>query len=135
MTRIAYLDSSAIAKLVMPEPEHEILRAFLASYPNRATSIIGVIEVGRAVSRRDASHGRDLPDLWSRINVIPLDDRVAARAASIDPPALRTLDAVHLATALELSTDLEVFVTYDMKLADAATRQGLPVESPGGKPV
>lgn len=90
-----------------------------------------MIEVARALARRDPAHDRELSAVWAGISLIPLDQSVVDRACVIDPPQLRTLDAIHLASAAELGTDLKAFVTYDGRLAAAARSAGLPVVRPG----
>jgi predicted nucleic acid-binding protein len=69
--------------------------------------------------------------LFGGMAIIGIDRTITARAAALAPPALRTLDAIHLASAMELGADLEAFVTYDRRLAEAAAAAGLPVTSPG----
>ncbi|GAC1677836.1 MAG: hypothetical protein NVS9B8_18660 [Candidatus Limnocylindrales bacterium] len=93
------------------------------------TSRIGIVETRRAVSRRphDAGH---LDHVLDRIEVVALDPPIADRAAAIQPATIRTLDAIHLATAIAAMPDLDAFVTYDDRLADAARALGLPVVSP-----
>ena len=134
MTAVVYLDSSAIAKLLLPEPDREDLRSYLMTRPIRATSTVSLVEVARAIWRRDRQQERGLPEVWASVDLIPFDLGVADRATKIEPPALRTLDAIHVASALQLGTDLVAFVTYDIKLAAAAEERGLRVESPGGRP-
>jgi predicted nucleic acid-binding protein len=60
-----------------------------------------------------------------------VDDAVLAVAAVLTPPSLRSLDAIHLATALRLGDDLGVFLAYDERLLRAAAAHGLPVAGPG----
>jgi predicted nucleic acid-binding protein len=130
--RVVYLDSSAITKLlVADETERLDLRSYLSSRPDRAASVVARVEVARALSRRDAAHDRELRNVWAGVSSIPLDRTVIERASIIEPPRLRTLDAIHLASAMELGGDLDALVTYDVKLAAAARAAGLPVESPG----
>ena len=68
--------------------------------------------------------------MLASIDVIELDQRVSDRAVSVGPIVLRALDAIHLATALELGESLQAFVTYDDRLAEAARTVGLPVARP-----
>jgi predicted nucleic acid-binding protein len=124
-----YVDASAIVKLVLEEPESaEMLRWFVEA-PYAVTSRVGVVETRRAASRRphDARHReRVLED----VEVLELTPEIAAAAAMIQPPAIRTLDAIHLASALAIATDIDAFVTYDDRLAEAARTLGLPVVRP-----
>lgn len=125
-----YLDASALVKLVIAEPESPALIAYLASRPDRATSVISRIETTRAVARRGPPTVSQLARVLERLVLIDLDAAVVARAAELEPPSVRTLDAIHLASALELGDDLAGFVTYDSRLADAARAIGLEVVAP-----
>lgn len=130
--RFVYLDSSAIVKLFLDEAELPSLRQRMTRTPTFATSIVAMIEVPRAVARRGPAIARaDVRDAIGRMTVVVLDRSLAAVAAGISPVALRSLDAIHLASALELRPDLDAFLTYDRRLALAARDLGLPVESPG----
>ena len=129
MTSLAYLDASAIVKLVLTEPESvEMARWYVAS-ERVSTSLVGIIEIRRAVARRphDSVH---LERVVSGIEVIGVTTRIGERAAAIAPPIVRTLDAIHLATAISIGISLTSFVTYDDRLAAAARVLGLPVVSP-----
>lgn len=130
MSGIAYVDASALVKLVLVEPESPAVYRWFTEAPRIATSRLGVVETVRASSRRehDPAH-RD--QLLRDVEVIDLDPAIAGVAAAIAPPAIRTLDAIHLATALALMPELDAFVTYDDRLAEAARRIGLPVVRPG----
>ena len=94
-----------------------------------ATSRIGVVETIRASTRRehDAAYRDRVLD---EVEIIELDPAIARVAASLSPRLLRTLDAIHLATALALGPELDAFVTYDDRLAEAARTLGLPVVRP-----
>jgi predicted nucleic acid-binding protein len=73
-----------------------------------------------------------VPGVLGRLAVYDVDELVRAAAAAYADPVLRSLDAVHLATAdAVLGDDLAAFVTYDRRLAESGTALGLPVESPG----
>ena len=129
MSGIAYVDASALVKLVLVEPESPAVYRWFTEAPRIATSRIGIIETVRASSRRehDPAH-RD--QVLRDVEVIDLDPAIAGVAAAIAPSAIRTLDAIHLATALALMPELDAFVTYDDRLADAARALGLPVVRP-----
>ncbi len=129
MTVLAYVDASALVKLVLEEAESAALFRWYIEAERLVTSRIGVVETVRASSRRahdPARRNRVLTDL----EVYELDGEIAAVAAALEPPLLRTLDAIHLATALALVPDLDAFVTYDDRLAEAARAMGLPVVRP-----
>lgn len=129
MTKLAYLDASAIVKLVVTEAESAAMHRWYVEAERVATSRVGLVETVRATSRTpvdEAHRARVLADC----DVIELDEAVARRAAAVGPAHLKTLDAVHLATALALGTELDAFVTYDQRLAGAARALGLPVIQP-----
>lgn len=95
------------------------------------TSIVGRIELER-VSRRQADFDVErLDTLLAEFDFLPLHVANAAVAASVRPPSLKSLDAVHLATLLEVAGDIEAFYCYDQRLADAAREHGIEVRSPG----
>ena len=129
MSGIAYADASALVKLVLIEAESPAVFHWFTQAPRIATSRIGVIEIHRATSRRphDPAHRDRVVD---EVEVIEVNEAIARVAAMLQPPVLRTLDAIHLATALALVPDLDAFVTYDDRLADAARALGLPVVRP-----
>ena len=129
--RAVYVDASALAKLIVDEAEGDALRAFLAPIARQATSIVGRVEVERTVARRAPARLDHVAGLLDDLVIVGLGPAIAAAAAEIGPPTLRTLDAIHLASAAALAADLEAFVTYDRRLADAARALGMPVASPG----
>ena len=129
MTGLAYADASALVKLVVEEPESQELLRWYVEAERVVTSRIGVVETLRAAARRphDPEH-RD--HVVEDLEIIELDPSIGRAAGAIQPPALRTLDAIHLATALHLVPQLDAFVTYDDRLAAAARTLGLPVVRP-----
>ena len=128
---LLYLDSSALVKLVVAEPETPALLEFLAGWPHRVSSTLARVEVLRAVKRTGAGAvvRRRAKRVLARIALIRIDDPVLAAAARVAPPDLRTLDAIHLATARSLD-GLAGIVTYDARLGRAASRARLKVWSP-----
>ena len=129
----AYLDTSAIIKLIVAEPETEALRAALVRWPDRVSAALARVEVHRALWRAGSSKTvRSRADaVLEGLVLIRLDELILSRAASFRSPHLRALDAIHLAAALTLGDDPDVFITYDIRLAKAATREGLRVQHPG----
>lgn len=129
MTSVAYVDASALVKLVVDEPESPSMFRWYVESDRLATSRIGIIETRRAANRHahDPAH---LDSVLRSLVTLEVDDVVAAGAARAKPAGLRALDAIHLATALELGESLGAFVTYDDRLADAARAAGLPVLRP-----
>jgi predicted nucleic acid-binding protein len=126
---IAYLDASALVKLVVSEAESAAMFRWFVEADRVACSRIGVVETLRASYRRDHD-GSHRDAVLAEIEVIELDAAIATVAATVAPPLPRSLDAIHLATALALVPDLEAFVTYDDRLAGAARTLGLPVVRP-----
>lgn len=125
----AYFDSSAIVKLGRPEVESQALIDYLDEHqPNALTSILADVEVRRALERLRA-RGDDPSDHLRGFFLIDISRDVRDLAAKV-APELRSLDAVHLATALSIGVDLD-FVTYDDRLAVAARAEGLRVVQPG----
>ena len=130
---LAYLDSSALVKLVVEEAQSAALEAELVRWPRWVTSAVAGVEVRRVVRR---SH--DEPAFRERAETVlgacallSVDARVLARAAALDPPHLRSLDAIHLASALEVGDDLGAFVAYDRDLVTAARAHELETLTPG----
>lgn len=126
---VAYFDSAAIVKLVLDEPGSVSLRAWAMDRP-WVTSLVAVTEVMRATRRGEPSKLPKAVEVMEQATHLPLGSDVVALAGMLDPPALRSLDAVHLASALALEDTLDAFVTYDRRLADAATAAGLHVVAP-----
>ena len=127
----AYLDASALVKLIAPEDESTAMAAFVTEHRSQSTSVVGLVEVRRAAARRPGVAEARVEDVLARIAGVALEPSILTAAATIESPTLRTLDAIHLASAAALSADLEAFVTYDRRLAEAARALGMPVVSPG----
>lgn len=128
---LLYLDSSAIVKLISPEPETRGLVDRLASRQAVTSSVIARVEVRRAVRRlRDNAMNRQAEAVLSRIALIRLDEAAVDEASALEPPELRSLDAIHLATAISLRENLDALITYDRGLSSAAARYGVQSESP-----
>lgn len=126
----AYFDASAIVKLVCEEAESRALLHFLDEPMEAVTSAISAVEVPRALTRlgfaADEAHAA-----LRAFYVVGIDATILARAATLAPRTVRSLDAVHLATALEVGAAGLRVVTYDDRLALAARGLGLTVVRPG----
>ncbi|HVB26620.1 MAG TPA: type II toxin-antitoxin system VapC family toxin [Mycobacteriales bacterium] len=128
-----YLDSSALVKLVQLEAESGALRRYLRRHSDdvRVTSTLARVELIRAVAAggpRARAHARRV---LARLHQVDLSRELLDDAAGLAPGvALRSLDAVHLAAAAVLGTDLRAVVTYDHRMAAAANSLGILVESP-----
>jgi uncharacterized protein len=126
----AYLDSSAFVKLVSDEAESQALDVYLRTWPRSVSSTLLRVEGLRAARRGGTQALVSAREWLSTMSLLPMDDTVLEEAAIIGPLLLRSLDAIHLATAQQLGSDLGVIVTYDRRLAQAASELGLPVAAP-----
>lgn len=129
---IWYLETSAAAKLVMREAES----AALDDWRRRGdVTLIGSdltrAELMRVARRRDPSLTDRALGVLQAVDSVPVSPRLFRAAGSLDPAGLRTLDALHLAVALDLADDLDGLVTYDARLSQAAAMHGLQVAAPG----
>lgn len=128
--RATYLDSSAIVKLVVAEPESRALRTYLRRRRPLVSSALARTEVLRALlpaGEIALSRGREV---LRRLDLVRINDRVLDAAAVLEPAQVRSLDAIHLATAQLLGEDLGQVITYDDRMADAARSSGLKTTSP-----
>ncbi|MEV4533233.1 type II toxin-antitoxin system VapC family toxin [Asanoa sp. NPDC049518] len=126
-----YLDSSAIVKLAHREAETDALRAWLGANPHAlVSSALARTESHRALLRMSVQAIPVLRSVLATIHQRPLTDDLLDGAASLPGAGLRSLDALHLATAESLRPGLTWFVTYDKRLGDAAQARGLPVIAP-----
>lgn len=129
---VAYVDSSALLKLVVSEPETAALEADLTRRDGLVSSRIAVVECHRAARR--AGNRRILQrteEVLESIYLLDLTPGIIERASALGPSALRSLDAIHLASALSVpDTDIEV-ITYDDRMAEAARANGVRVSQPG----
>lgn len=127
-----YLDTSAAVKLVQREDGSDALRGWLAAHPEQvlASSVILHAELLRATRRGRPDLLGQARDLLDAIVLIEVSREVCERAGLLDPDGLRSLDALHLASALALAEDLDGIVTYDARLRDAAEGLGLRVVAP-----
>lgn len=127
-----YLDTSALVKLVVAERESDALRAWLAEVPREPVACDLVrTELLRAVRRADPALMVPARQVLDAVTLIEVPTAMFEAAARLDPSVLRTLDALHVAAALDLGDDLEGMVTYDGRLAEAGELNGIPVLAPG----
>lgn len=126
-----YLDASAFVKLVVTEPESRALRRFLRSGSGRhVSSALLRTEAVRAVRHLGPKALAPVREALRRVDLVLIDDRILDTAATLDPGILRTLDAIHLATALAVGDDLDAIVTYDERMLAGADLLGLPTSAP-----
>ena len=125
-----YLDSSAIVKLAVREAESVALRRYLRRRRPLVTSSLARAEVLRALlpaGENAVAAGRKV---LTRLDLVRINNRVLDEAATLLPVGVRTLDAIHLATAGQLGPDLGMLVTYDDRMAEAAKQIGHRVVAP-----
>jgi predicted nucleic acid-binding protein len=127
-----YLDSAAVVKLVHAEAESPALRAWLGERAETdwVSSVLVEIESFRALARYAPEAATRLHPVLDQIDLIDLSPRIRILAQTVRPVTVRTLDAIHLGTALSIRRSLTSFATYDKRLLDAAIAAGLPADSP-----
>jgi len=125
-----YVDTSALARVLLDEPGTTAIQRDLERFDQRLASRLLRLELRRVGLRCDLLDRADA--LIADVALIPLDERILESSATITPPTVGTLDAIHLATALQLSKEdgLETLMTYDRQLAAGARAHGLDVLSP-----
>ena len=128
--RATYVDSSALVKLAVREPESTALRRYLGRRRPLISSALARTEVMRALLPLGSAAVRRGADVLARVDLMRVSDRVLDAAGVLVPIDLRSLDAIHLASAEQLGSDLRSFVTYDERLASAAAGRGLRVIQP-----
>lgn len=126
-----YLDSSALVKLVIDEAESVALGRYLSAPLVLASSALARVEVVRAARLRSSAAVERAESLLHAMYLVALDDDLLDTAANLMLPALRSLDAIHLAAAITLRSRLSALVTYDQRMARAARELGLVVAAPG----
>jgi len=124
------LDSSAYVKTLLCEAERGALLVELAEWEGYVSSALLAVESVRACARRGAKYARDARGWLEGISLLPLDDAILDIAIELEPAGLRSLDALHLATALSIRDEIGVLVTYDERLGQAAKEQGLKISQP-----
>ena len=127
-----YLDSAAVVKLVHAETESAALRRWLDERAETGwiSSVLTEIESFRAIARYAPEAAARLPAVLDQIELIGLDPPIRILAQTARPATVRSLDAIHLGTALHARRAVTSFVTYDKRLLDAALAAGLPADSP-----
>lgn len=127
-----YLDSSALLKLVRAEEHTAGLRTWLRDRPDALliSSALTRVEVLRACRRIDERLLDTGRAVIAALHLVPLDEAVLGAAADLPGSDLRSLDALHLASAVRIGPDLEAFVAYDERLLGAAAEARLPVIRP-----
>jgi uncharacterized protein len=127
-----YLDSSALVKLVVREPESAALAAHLRGTSEQASCALARVEVVRAVRAHGTGAVTRARQLLERVSLVQLDDVLLDDAAELRGDELRSLDAIHLAAARALGDGLAELITYDRRTAAAARDLDLPTGAPAG---
>jgi len=130
LMRATYLDSSAIVKLVVAEPESQALRTYLRRRRPLVSSALARTEVLRALLPAGEIALSRSREVLRRLDLVRISDRVLDAAGVLEPAQVRSLDAIHLATAQLLGEDLGQVITYDDRMAEAARSLGLTTTSP-----
>lgn len=126
-----YVDTSALIKLILSEPESRLLRAEMAHGQALVSSVLLVVEGRRAAARYGAVALARTRVALTTITLLPIDDATIEAAATLAPPELRSLDALHLAAALSLGGGLGHMYCYDARLSAAAASRGIDLRQPG----
>ena len=127
--RATYLDSSALVKLAVREPQSAALRRYLRGR-RMVSSALARTEVARALLAEAPAAMKRGQDVLAEVDLVRVNDRILSLAGTLQPDSLRSLDAIHLATAALLGDKVGRVVTYDRRLAAAARDAGLPVAAP-----
>lgn len=127
-----YFDTSALVKLVFEEVESMALAKWLSVRVEvpKISSDLATVELLRTCRRIDEDAVEDATILLGGIDLLPMDRAIVEQAATLAAEELRSLDAIHLASALSVKEDLTAFVAYDSRLCTAAAQVGIEVASP-----
>ena len=125
-----YIDTSALVKTILDEAESPAFREYLVDKDAVFTSALTRIEFPRAIARGAPSRMTVALRRIQTLNYIGLSADILRSAAAVQPVTLRTLDAIHLASALSIRSELEALVAYDDRLLAAAASLGIPTASP-----
>ncbi len=126
-----YLDTSALGRVVLDEPDSDAIGAALAAFDAVVSSRLLGIELHR-VGLRTGIARVEIETWLAGVSLVPMDDATLATAEAVSPASVATLDAIHLATALRLAANGHVasIMTFDARLAEGAREHGLVVIAP-----
>lgn len=125
-----YVDSSGLVKLAVREAESTALRQYLRRRRPLVSSALARTEVLRALLPSGEEAVRRGSDVLARVDLVRVNDRVLGQAGTLQPATIRSLDAIHLATAKALGDDVRQIVTYDERMIAAAEDLGFRVVAP-----
>ena len=128
--RTTYLDSSALVKMAVREPESAALHRYVRRRRPLVSSTLARAEVSRALLHLGLDAVQRGQEVLLGVDLVRINDRILNGAGTMLPAHLRTLDAIHLATAQQLGVELTRIVTYDERMTEAANALGLPVAAP-----
>ncbi|ADB52846.1 type II toxin-antitoxin system VapC family toxin [Conexibacter woesei] len=126
-----YLDTSALGRVVLDEPDGDAIGAALAGFEAVVSSRLLRIELHR-LGLRTGIASEEIEGWLAGVAIVPLDDAILAAAEAVSPSSVATLDAIHLATALQLAAERHIasIMTFDARLAEGAREHGLDVITP-----
>jgi predicted nucleic acid-binding protein len=128
--RLVYFDSSALVKLVVTEPESVALRGYFAQTERVTTSTLARVEILRSVRPHGANAILEARALFPQVIWLAINEQILEVAGTADPESLRSLDAIHLATAQSVGGDLAAVATYDGRMMEACRLAGIAVHAP-----
>jgi predicted nucleic acid-binding protein len=125
-----YVETSALGRVLLAEPDGRIIAETLGKYDARFGSRLVGVELRRLAYRSGVS--AEVGQLLEDVSLVNLDEDVLVEAETVPPPTVATLDAIHLVTALRLWRGgvLDAMMTYDRRLAAGAREHGLQVVAP-----
>ena len=125
-----YVDTSALGRLLLAEPEAEAIRSVLDAHDTWWSSELLVVELRRLAAREALEPTAE--EYLEAFQLVPVDSASLQRASRVEPLAVRSLDAIHLEAAVQLSerSEIDSVVTYDHQLQTGCTRHGLSVHAP-----
>lgn len=125
-----YVDTSALGRVLLDEPDTEAILRELSRYDERVSSRLLAVELRRVAMRKGLLDHAD--QLLSGVALLPVDEAVLGASETVAPATVATLDAIHLVTALRLAADdlVDALMTYDTRVADGARHHGLSVVAP-----
>jgi predicted nucleic acid-binding protein len=128
--RVVYVDTSALARVLLDEPDRQLIGRSLTTFDQRVASRLLGVELRRVGLRRELASRAEA--LLADVSLLPIDEQILAAAETLTPPGVGTLDAIHMATALRTAADdgLDALMTYDKQLARGAEEHGIPVLAP-----